>query len=258
MANSTVERFMKPTTKLLAISALAAATLLVGCSSEPSVSESARPSAAPAVVASATPREVIREGRLLMRTADPEKSEADVQKILDDVGGFILQSQLGKADGRSTLTMTVKVPVDRFGESLRRVAALGYVRSKSVTAQDITEKVAALKRQEADLRARPSDPSNQIQIGNVRQQISEVLATSGFSTIELTIEQETSLGKGQDDGWFKSEFGAAVASMGAVGRVVITIAVWLAVFSPLWASVGWGILTLVRWRERIKPPKLAV
>lgn len=246
----------------LAVS-LAVGLLMAGCSAQDAVRSADAPSASSVgtkgALATATPnpRDVVRQGRLLMRTADPEKSEGDVQKILDEVGGFVLQSDLGKADGRSTLTMVVKVPVERFGDSLSRMAALGYVRSKSVTAQDVTERVADLKKQQSELQARAKDPSAAAQLGTVQQALSETLATSRYASIELTMEQETTLGKGQDDGWFRSELGAALTALGTTGRVVVTMVVWLLVFSPLWGTVAWGAWAFAKHQERSKPPKLA-
>ena len=212
------------------------------------------------------PRSVHREANLVMRTADPEKAEGDIEKMLDGLGGFYLSSNLTKDSGRAHLSAQIKVPADKFQEAIKQISALGFVTTKSVTAQDITQELADLRRQEIQLRnqqatlAKQATPEAQQQMAQTNAQLADLanqkkdkVATADYSTIGLEMQQQMGLAPGEKDaGWFQNEVGNALVAFAQGARVLVTVLIWLLVWSPVWVSAIFGIRWLDKFSRRGK------
>lgn len=269
--------------KFLIWAALAAVIVIGGCSSsevaksgsytEPAHSQAPssdldKPMAVTA--AKQDPRKVQRSANLAMRATDPEKAEGQIQALLDEVGGYMLDSSLTKDGGRASLRATLKAPVDRFQETIGRVAALGYVTSKSMQAQDVTAELALLRRRAADSKAEQSrleTKAKQAGAGSglegqaaelaaraheARAAMAATAASAEFSTIAVEVHQQMGLHPGEKDpNWFQNEAGSALASLGQSGRVILGGLIWLVVYSPVWGACAlvlwWLVKNANRW-----------
>jgi hypothetical protein len=145
--------------------------------------ETAASSGAPALVVDPAQAKVPDDGRDVVYTARVELRVRDVDDALRDAsrsvraaGGtlFRQRSDLGRAP---TVTVTYKVPPERFEDALAAIADLGRVRNRKVDATDVTGRVVDL-----DARIR----SNRTSVERLRA----LLAESGSVGDLLTVERE--------------------------------------------------------------------
>lgn len=115
-------------------------------------------SAAARQTAVPTDRKIIRNADLELESDSPEEAQAGISEIAERMGGFVVESQQSSSDLRSskrdTVTMTIRVPAVRFGETLAEIRkASGRIIVETVKGQDVTEEFidieARLKAQEA-------------------------------------------------------------------------------------------------------------
>jgi len=66
-----------------------------------------------------------------LRVTDPARASEAAAEIADAAGGFVEHS--------NSSSVTLRIPVERFRETLAKLLALGEVVSKSVTARDVTD-----------------------------------------------------------------------------------------------------------------------
>jgi hypothetical protein len=90
-----------------------------------------------------TGRKVISTATLRVSTDDVATTKARAVSAVDGVGGFVYGEQ---ADFSSSakVTLTFKVPPDRFDETLTALAALGTLQSQEIKTDDVTQKVVDL------------------------------------------------------------------------------------------------------------------
>lgn len=91
-----------------------------------------------------TDRKIIRNAELELESEDPESAQTRITQIAESKGGFVVNSQQSSSDRRSakrdTVTMTVRIPADKFAEILAEIRnASGRVVSETITGQDVTE-----------------------------------------------------------------------------------------------------------------------
>jgi hypothetical protein len=96
-------------------------------------------------------RSVIRTARLAVEV---DRYDAGVRRLLDiaeGAGGFIADSSYGEADGRPQGEFTLRVPAARFGAAVKDVEAIGIVRQRQISAQDVTEEFVDLEARQRNL-----------------------------------------------------------------------------------------------------------
>lgn len=105
-----------------------------------------------------TERKIVRNADLQMEADAPEQSQQKITAIAESKGGFVVESQQSSSDARTgtrdTVTMTVRVPADKFGETLdeiRKTASRVVV--ETVKSDDVTEEFIDI---EAQLKAKKS------------------------------------------------------------------------------------------------------
>lgn len=103
-------------------------------------------------------RKIIRNADLSLETDAPEEAQRQIAAIADSKGGFVVEStQSGsnvKAATRDTVSMTVRVPAEKFNEALdeiRKTASRVIV--ETVKGEDVTEEFIDI---EARLKAKKS------------------------------------------------------------------------------------------------------
>lgn len=92
----------------------------------------------------ATGRDIIFTADLTVAVADVAAAGEEAVRIIQGVGGFLF-GQRTAGGPQTTSVLTFKVQPQDFEESLRRLGAIGEVRTRNVTADDVTERVVDLE-----------------------------------------------------------------------------------------------------------------
>jgi len=101
-------------------------------------------------------RKIVRNAELDLEATSPEQAQQTITSIAEMKGGFVVESNQSmsdiKADNRDIVTMTLRVPSDKFGESLDEVRkTCSRVISETVKGEDVTEEYIDV---EAQLKAK--------------------------------------------------------------------------------------------------------
>jgi len=89
-------------------------------------------------------RKIIRNADLQLEASSPEESQQKITAIAESVNGFVVESAQSGSDVKSatlnTVTMTIRVPAEKFNETLDEIRKTGTrVISETVKGQDVTE-----------------------------------------------------------------------------------------------------------------------
>ena len=111
---------------------------------------------ASAINTASSDRKIVRNAELNLEAENPEEAQRAITSIAELKGGFVVESQQSssdiKATSRDTVTMTVRVPADRFGEALDEIRTTATrVVIETVKGQDVTEEFIDI---EAQLKAK--------------------------------------------------------------------------------------------------------
>ena len=72
-----------------------------------------------------TDRKIIRNAELNLEAENPEQAQQQITAIAEMKGGFVVESQQSSSDikstTRDTVIMTVRVPAEKFGETLEEI-----------------------------------------------------------------------------------------------------------------------------------------
>jgi hypothetical protein len=131
-------------------------------------------------------RKIIRNADLQLESDSPEQSQQKITAIAESKGGFVVESQQSTSDVRATtrdtVTMTVRVPADKFGETLEEIRKqASRVVVETVKSDDVTEEFIDI---DAQLKAKRALEAQFLEIMkrantvedalNVQRQLSEV------------------------------------------------------------------------------------
>lgn len=105
-----------------------------------------------------TERKIIRNADLRLESDAPEQAQQKITAIAESKGGFVVESQQSSSDARSgtrdTVNMTVRVPAEKFGETLEEIRkTASRVVVETVKSDDVTEEFIDI---EAQLKAKKS------------------------------------------------------------------------------------------------------
>ena len=89
-------------------------------------------------------RKIIRNAELSLEAASPEEAQQKITAVAESKGGFVVESQqsstTAQATTRDRVTMTLRVPADKFNETLDEIRkAASRVVVETVKGQDVTE-----------------------------------------------------------------------------------------------------------------------
>lgn len=224
-------------------------------------------------------RAVIREGKMSVRVNEVEKAEREIVKWINSLGGYVDSStSQNYGEANPQVVMNLRIPVGRFDQVLDELSQRGKITYKQLSSEDVTEqlidigaRLKTLKLEEdryQDLmkQAKGLDQISAVQekLSNVRTQIEQISAKqkalgelTALSKLELTLTQDavTTLAKA-DKGWANQAWGEATTSAGAFFKGLATMAIWLAVYSPLFLVLGaGGFVGYRRWKKT--DPKLS-
>ncbi|MEZ5205131.1 MAG: DUF4349 domain-containing protein [Acidimicrobiales bacterium] len=89
-------------------------------------------------------REIVYTGSITLRVRDVEEAADEARSIADAAGGFV-SAQVSQLEGDREITITLRVPADRFEAVATKAAALGVVKARTVDSDDVTDQVVDLK-----------------------------------------------------------------------------------------------------------------
>lgn len=131
-------------------------------------------------------RKIIRNADLQLESFSPEEAQQKITTIAESKNGFVIESTQSSSSSevktRDVVTMTVRVPADKFNESLDEIRKTSSrVITETVTGQDVTEEFVDV---EARLKAKKALEAQFLEIMkqgktvedalNVQRQLAEV------------------------------------------------------------------------------------
>ncbi len=129
-----------------------------------------------------TDRKIIRNAELNIEAENPELAQQHITAIAEMKGGFVVESQQSSSDIKSTtrdiVIMTVRVPAEKFGETLdeiRKTASRVVV--ENVKGQDVTEEFIDI---EAQLKAKKA----------LEQQFMEIMKRANTVDDALSVQSQ--------------------------------------------------------------------
>lgn len=162
-------------------------------------------------------RKIIRNAELNLEAASPEEAQQKIAAIAAAKGGFVVESQQSSSTAQATVhdrvTMTLRVPADKFNEALDEIRkTASRVVIESVKGQDVTEEFidveARLKTKKAleaqfleimkQARSVEETLNVQTELSKVRGEIEQIEGRKRFlesqtslSTIKITLQTPT-------------------------------------------------------------------
>lgn len=99
-----------------------------------------------------TERKIIRNADLQFEAESPEESQRKITAIAESKGGFVVESQQSSSDVRTAtrdiVTMTVRVPAAKFGETLEEIRkTVSRTVVETVKSDDVTEEFIDIEAQ---------------------------------------------------------------------------------------------------------------
>ncbi|MEA3351009.1 MAG: DUF4349 domain-containing protein [Chloroflexota bacterium] len=233
-------------------------------------------------------RMVIKNATLSIVVADPTQTLEKIMSMADEMGGFVVTSNLWQTTLSGGMTVpqasvTIRVPSERLDEALERIkTGAGTVRSENVSGKDVTREYTDLQSRlrnleaaEAQLTEIMADAYNTedvLQVYNnlvdVREQIEVIKGqmqyyqqAAALSSISVDIvadeaDQPIQIGGWQPVGVAKDAIEALVHAL----QGLINAAIWIVIFVlpvlvliaiPLWL-IWRGIRWLFRRRKKKK------
>lgn len=229
---------------------------------------------------------IIKTGELTLEVDDVGTALAAVRSLAQQVGGYVGGSQAGTVEQSATLTL--RIPADRFEETLARLRELGgtvvgeSTREEDVTAQvvDLEARIDNLTASEASYRALAERATavddvlavqsrlDQVrgQIEQLQAQLDNVSGQAALSTLTVRLVPTAAPVEAQAAGWDPgAQLDQATAALVGIGQAIVNVAIWLgvvilpvALVLALLAWLGLRLAPLVRRRsvpdaERAEP-----
>ena len=231
-----------------------------------------------------TDRKIVRNAELDLEAESPETAQERITSIAEMKDGFVVESQQSmsdiKASNRDIVTMTVRVPAEKFSEALDEIRKTSSrVVSETVKGEDVTEEFIdieaqlkakkALEAQFMEIMKRASrvDEALEVQseLADIRGEIEKIEGRKRFlenksslSTIKITLRTAQVIASATHgfSGRFVEAFeaGMNVATSFILGVVTFVIAVL-----PFSVLVGLPLVLLFRyfWRKQMRPKSVS-
>ncbi|MFB6392080.1 DUF4349 domain-containing protein [Polymorphospora lycopeni] len=99
-------------------------------------------------------RAIIYTGSITVRVDDVERAAGRATAIATGAGGFVGVDKRTSDDRRSTASLELRIPANRFGQVVDDLARLGDQEQRDISTQDVTEEALDLDARLASQRAR--------------------------------------------------------------------------------------------------------
>jgi len=229
-----------------------------------------------AILADSQPdRYLIKDASLTIEVDDARAASDALLTIVKGAGGYVGQL-LEQQDGLGvrSVSMQVRVPADRFEDSMAQFAPLGKILQKQITTRDVTEefvdtdaKVRNLKRTEERVLDHLNRTAKLEDILQVEQELSRyrerieqmegrlrfLQNKVAFSTIQVTIQEKAKGTPVVPPESFSTAqvFSEATRSLVRFAQALWVKTIWLLVWSPVWVPLA--AIALVFYRRVVRP-----
>jgi hypothetical protein len=215
-------------------------------------------------------RKIVRTGYITLEVNDVTEAMNSVITIAKTLDGYVVSSNKRGDQDITFGQISIRVPFDSFDEAfdrLRRIAV--KVPTESTNSQDVTEQYTDLQAQLRNLEATEAQYLEllkkaekvedilavQRELSNVRGQIEQVKGrilylerTSDMALIDVNLQKTKPIG---GTAWNALQtLKSAVRGLVTFGKVLANIAIWLAIFSPVWIIILVVVLYFSRWRKK--------
>lgn len=136
-----------------------------------------------------TERKIVRNAELNLEADSPEEAQQKITSIAESKGGFVVESQQSSSDTKVTtrdvVTITVRVPAQKFGEAIdeiRKIASRVIV--ETIKGEDVTEEFIDI---EARLKAKKA----------LEQQFVEIMKRANNVEDALNVQRELAEVRGE-------------------------------------------------------------
>ncbi|MDO8532786.1 MAG: DUF4349 domain-containing protein [Dehalococcoidia bacterium] len=220
-------------------------------------------------------RLIVRQANISILVNDVPASASAVQDMASRFGGYVVSTNRTYAGDQPMASVTIRVTAARFDEAMVEIRKMA-VRppTENINAQDVTEEYSDLQAQLRNAEATEKqylallDRAQTVedvlkvqqQLSNIRGQIERLKGrilfldrTTTTSLISVDIRAVASAAPIVEPNWLPVEtLKSALRGLVQTAQVLANIAIWLAIFSPLWVSVTVLVVWLVRRRRRAK------
>ncbi len=222
-------------------------------------------------------RDVVKTGSLTVQVDKIDEAERKARELTESAGGRVDQVESTDLAGPSAvINMTLRIPVKNYESVMEKLESLGARLAKQVSVTDVTEKVvdmdARIKTMQAqeevvrNMLKKSNNLSDSLTINNdltrIRGEIESVQAQrkslggqAAYSTLELKLTQKATAYAvaSTDPNWLQTSWASAWGAGTGVFRVLISIFLWLVVFSPIWIIGGLSMRAFIRWVQKDAP-----
>lgn len=222
-----------------------------------------------------TERQVHREASLTVEVPNAEQQSEAVERLVKESRGYVAQNELTtQEDHTRQASLTCKVPVDQFDTVMGQIARLGLLKGKTLSGEDITEKISDEQETGHVLRAdiattqeklktrrrhsetvRDEETLRQLRIRVAQSQARLKMLTRLGTLAEITVElDEKPKNAAPPEVKPSSPFMQDVSSTGQAAahsflmalRLPVQLLVWIVVYSPLWALIIFAYRRMTR------------
>ncbi|MFC1907515.1 DUF4349 domain-containing protein [Chloroflexota bacterium] len=214
-------------------------------------------------------RMIIRNGDMSLVVKDVVEARDEIARLAASLGGYVVSSGISGEEEGMRGNIAVRVPDDKFEEALSALRNLAVrVRSENTGSRDVTEEYvdlgSRLKNAEAtesqylEVLEKATDVEDILRVyerlSQVRREIEQLKGqmqylerTSSMSLISVSLRPEASAKPLASAGWSALEIlKSAVRGIVTFGQWLVTLAIWLLIFSPVWGAVA----GFIYWRRR--------
>ena len=210
-------------------------------------------------------RLVIRAAQITLTVDDTLGATGSIRNLATTKGGFVFSSTTYTEEDRQYAQLTLRVPADRFDETIADLRTAPYVvevereesSSQDVSAEFVDNESRLTALQETQRRylalLSEADTVDEIlrlenELTGVRSQIETIKGRqnylsemTSFSTVTVTLQPENGTQNDPDDGMavtriFESAWDRSIGALAGIAEAVIVIAIFAAFFVPL--SIG--------------------
>jgi anti-sigma factor RsiW len=217
------------------------------------------------IASSLVERQVHREGSLTVAVAKLEESSDKVEQMVKASGGFVASNSLSTdGGGYKSANLIVRVPVEQFDDMLKQFAALGNVTAKSLSGEDITERMSDVTQAEQVLKDSAETAAQKLRMNRgseketryreadlrrVKIELAQTQARLGLlrkmaklSTINVSLTEKAKPAPQTSQGGFLGDMSEtnrmASAAFASAVRVPVVLIIWVLAFSPLWVPMA--------------------
>ena len=139
-----------------------------------------------------TDRKIVRNAELSLEAENPEQAQQQITAIAELKGGFVVESQQSSSDikstTRDTVIMTVRVPAEKFGETLEEIRkTASRIVVENIKGQDVTEEFIDI---EAQLKAKKALEQQFMEIMKRANTVDDALSVqSQLADVRVEIEK---------------------------------------------------------------------